>query len=190
MFDGFRLIFLGLFFATFHINIGTLQILPAFVGWIIVFNGIRKIRAEFEHKAFHKASLYASGLIIHSIISFAIGFIYGKSLDNSIPIIMWNVIFGLLELLLDFKILEGAITFFKSTARFELAEEFIHHLKIYICIFITNTIMIGVGATLYNNLLIGISVFLALILRIVFMVMVNRLKKESDTISTSINVSI
>jgi hypothetical protein len=190
MFGGFRLIFLGLFFATFHITMGPLQILPAFVGWINVVYGLSKLRSEFEHETFQKATLYATFLIIHSIISFVIGFIYGSSVDNSIPIILWNVVFGLFELLLDFKILEGAITFFNLTSRHELAEEFTHHLKIYICIFIPNIILIGIGATLMNQVLISISVILALVLRVIFMAMVNRLKKESSNMTSRIDIKI
>ena len=57
--DGYRQIFLGLFFATFHISFGTLQILPTFVGWMMVAYGISMLQRESDSNYYKNSYLYA-----------------------------------------------------------------------------------------------------------------------------------
>lgn len=48
--NGYKKIFWGFVFATFHINLGAIQIVPTFIGYIIIYLGIEKIAKDYNLK--------------------------------------------------------------------------------------------------------------------------------------------
>lgn len=61
---GFKNIVLGLILATFHIKLGTLQIVPSFVGWILVAMGVDSIAKAEGNELFTKANNISVVLIL------------------------------------------------------------------------------------------------------------------------------
>jgi len=65
---GFKNIVLGLILATFHINLGTLQIVPSFVGWILVAMGVNSIAKAEGNELFTKAKNISVVLILLTLL--------------------------------------------------------------------------------------------------------------------------
>jgi len=70
--DGYKIIFWGIFISTFHINFGIVQILPVFIGFLIIRLGIKSIVEEYDctslHNAVKVAALTAAVSAVGSII--------------------------------------------------------------------------------------------------------------------------
>lgn len=65
---GFKNIVLGLILATFHITLDTLQIVPSFVGWILVAMGVNSIAKAEGNELFTKAKNISVVLILLTLL--------------------------------------------------------------------------------------------------------------------------
>lgn len=108
--DGYNKIFWGMFFATFHINLGAIEVLPNFVGLLIVCSGIKEILKDYKYDSFEKALNYISIQMLISFIAFVLPFIGLTTLfENNILLnITWFNIVSILEIFGIAKLLEGS----------------------------------------------------------------------------------
>ena len=108
--DGYKKIFWGMFFSTFHINLGSIEILPNFIGLLIICSGIKEILKEYKYESFEQALKYISIHAVISFIAFVSPFIGLATLfENNIGLsIIWFNIGNILEMFGIAKLLEGS----------------------------------------------------------------------------------
>lgn len=175
---GYRTIFWGIFFASFHINLGMIPILPQFVGWIIVAVGVGRIQQEHPSAIFHKAGIFSQIVVVLALFSGVFSIYLANASVVSILTTISPIIFGVAELLMEYAVLEGSIEYFYSNNAVILAEEYIRKLRAYTIVFVIFIIMHCITLTFYLENYILISVLIGIILRIWFMILMSSLRKD------------
>ena len=111
---GYRKIFWGMFFSTFHINLGPIEILPNFIGLLIICSGIKEILKDYKYESFEQALKYISIHVVISFIAFVSPFVspfigLATLFENNIGLsIIWFNIGNILEMFGIAKLLEGS----------------------------------------------------------------------------------
>ncbi len=177
MFDGFRIIFWGIFFVTFHINLGPIAILPAFVGYMMVSRGIDHLQAEFASGHFEKARRTSFCLTILGVFSFLL---IWSPVQNSILLSYYPLLFSVLELLLVFYILEGSIERFIISDRKDRAGDYRSEQRTYSVFMTMYIIGMCIAITINEGTFSFVMLILGLFLRLWLMVMLGRLKRVSQ----------
>jgi hypothetical protein len=175
MFDGYRIIFWGIFFITFHINLGPIAILPAFIGYMTVSRGIDHLQKEFESPYFQKARNTSMLLTILGLISFVL--IWAPQ-QQSIAMSYYPLLFSILELFLVCFILEGSIDNFISMGSRDLARDYRNEQRTYIVFMTIYIIGMCIAITLVDTSFAFVMILIGLFLRLWLMVMLGRLKRE------------
>lgn len=171
---GYSKIFWGLVIATFNIKLGMIKILPAFVGFLIIYSGIGDIYSENPSEDFKAAkSIALSGASIY-FISEAIALIIPQyEMANSILIILASIV----ELLMVSKIIEGSVDYLNNLDKDILADIFIKKQRKYI-LFYSISIIVLCFVLIFNIQILNATIAIALIfLRLYFISMINNLKK-------------
>lgn len=178
MFDGYNKIFWGFLIMTFHINIGVIKILPPFVGLILISSGISLLYRETQNIKFDEAKKWVLVALVSSIVSEIAGFISsGSEEQGSLIIIIWILVYFIIDLLFTFKILEASIEELDAQGYSDLAVEFIAKQKIYIILYFISSIFMIISMTYIVKSLEVIAGLIALGLRVYIIVLINRLKK-------------
>lgn len=173
---GYKRIFWGVFIATFNIKLGAITILPAFVGWVVIYNGINMLMEEFKTKSFEKAIKYSKYLIGVSIIGELISIFAGTSINSFIIFNYYPILMSILELLIIFHIIDGSMEYLNEKEIDTYPSDYEVNLKTYTIFFVISSVLMCIGITL-NNYLLMIGAIIAILLRISTMVMMNNLKK-------------
>lgn len=174
MFEGFRSIFWGIFFITFHINLGPIAILPAFVGYMIVSRGIDQLQAEFTSPYFKKARITSMLLTILGIISFLLIWVIQQ---QSIFMDYYPLLFSVLELFLVYYILEGSIEKFKAMDNKALAGDYRSEQRTYTVFMTIYIIGMCIAITIVGTAFAFAMILIGLFLRLWLMMMLGRLKR-------------
>lgn len=179
--NGYKKIFWGFVFATFHINLGAIQIVPTFIGYIILYLGIEKIAKDYNLNSLDKSSKYCSILALMSFIAVAIPFA-GLEFKSSIFNIIWITIFNTIELFMVYKLLEGSVEILEKSNN-PLWSEYNKKVAVYI---ILSTVFIALSNInqifMIDGLIAGITL-LALGIRIWIIILIGKLSKlEISTI--------
>ena len=173
MFEGFRILFWGIFFITFHINLGPIPILPVFVGYIVASKGIGHLQQEFDSPYFQKACNISLLLTILGVISFILTWAPGQSIFLS----YYPLLFSILELFLVYDILEGTIEKFLSDGEEVLASDYRSEQRTYTIFMTIFVIGMCIGITFSVATLSFAMVLVGLFLRLWLMAMLGRLKR-------------
>lgn len=174
MIKGYNRIFWGLVIATFNIKLGLIKILPAFIGFLVIYSGIKLIYQERPSEDFKAAKTIALSATGAYFLSEAIAIISPHmGLANAILIIIASII----ELLMVKKILQGSINYLKENDHEILAGVFAKKEKKY-----TQFYAIAIGVLSYvlifNVQRLDATIAIALIfLRLYVVTMINNLKK-------------
>lgn len=108
MISGYKKIFWGMFFTMFHFNFGPIQIIPNFVGILIVSSGIKEVLDEYDNSNLTIALKINNIQALISFIIFILPFVGIENLfSNAIISIVWFNIVCILEILSILKLLEG-----------------------------------------------------------------------------------
>ena len=174
MFEGFRSIFWGIFFITFHINLGPIAILPAFVGYMIVSRGIDQLQAEFTSPYFRKARITSMLLTILGVISFLLIWVIQQ---QSIFMDYYPLLFSVLELFLVYYILEGSIEKFKAMDNKALAGDYHSEQRTYTVFMTIYIIGMCIAITIVGTAFAFAMILIGLFLRLWLMMMLGRLKR-------------
>lgn len=109
MSTGYNKIFWGFIFITFHINLGSIQILPNFIGYMIIYYGIKKLSEDYKVKSLEESSKYCSILIMMAFITLVISFaISPEGINNIYFDIIWMNVFNIVEIMMIYKLLDGS----------------------------------------------------------------------------------
>ncbi len=176
MFSGYRLIFWGIFFISFHINLGNLQILPNFIGWAMIAGGVGRLRNRQPSENFHKASILAFIAVIYSIITFLTEFAGSQALDFN-PYLLFTMMFiSIVELLTEYFIIKGSAEYLYNCGNIEFADDLAGRFRNYLIIDILLLIAVLISFTLYSPAITIYAIF-GLLLRIWFLMIIHGLKK-------------
>lgn len=176
MFSGYRLIFWGIFFISFHINLGNLQILPNFIGWAMIAGGVGRLRNVQPSASFHKASILAFIAVIYSIIVLLTQFAGSQALDFN-PYLLFTMMFiSIVELLTEYFIIKGSAEYLYNCGNIVFADDLAGRFRNYLIIDILILIAVLISFTLYSPT-ITIFAILGLLLRIWFLMIIHGLKK-------------
>ena len=175
MVEGFRTIFWGIFFVTFHINLGPIAILPLFVGYMIVSRGINHLREEFDTVHFEKARRISFWLTLLGVFSFLL---IWSPVQNTILLSYYPLLFSILELLLVYNLLEGSIERFITGDNKDVADNYRSEQRTYIVFMTIYIIGMCIAITIGENTLAFVMLIIGLFLRLWLMVMLGRLKRS------------
>lgn len=178
MYRGYQIIFWGIFFISFHINLGSLKIIPAFAAWLIVSAGIKKLNEAHESVYFTKAVFFADMAVILSIISGVLSLIWSGVNSSIIMTLVWPIAFGVVELLTEYTILTGSIDCLLISERMDVAVEYIKNAQSYSIHFIIFIIIECISLTFLINGFLVVTVIYGIILRIAYMIMMGNLKRN------------
>jgi hypothetical protein len=172
MYNGYRTIFWGIFFSVFHINLGGLQILPAFVGWLIAAHGINLIYKEVPSPSFRKAYNFSLIMVVVSLIG-PISTWVGASyvILDYVP-----VVFAIVELPVIYYLLEGSMENIKSKGDGSSNGDYEGTLNAYIIIFVLNIILECIAITFVSTGLLMIVAIIGMLLILWLMQIVHSLK--------------
>lgn len=173
MFEGFRILFWGIFLITFHINLGPIALLPVFIGYIVVSRGINHLQQEFASPYYQKAGNVSLVLTILGVISFLLTWAPQQSFFLS----YYPLLFSILELMLVYYILEGTIEKFIEDDEKELARDYRSEQRTYITIMTVYIIGMCIAITFVSGILSFVMVLIGLFLRLWLMAMLGRLKR-------------
>lgn len=171
---GYETIFWGLFFATFHINLGWLQVLPPFIGWLIVCHGVNCIYKEHSSNNIRLASTFAMLAALWGFLSY---FMFLNNNSNvSMLYIMWSMSFSVIEILFVYKILGGTIGYFFQLGSTDIASNYIIKLRSYLIIYIIFMLMESIATFFVLDELRVIAALVGIISRIWFMIIIRSIK--------------
>ena len=177
MYRGYGKIFWGISIATFNIKFGTIKILPAFAGFILISMGLKVIYEETKLESFQKPYKIGILVTIMSFIGGVIDYFSYNPLNIPIPMSIWNIMYSLVELILFFNILESSIKYLNLNNYLELANENIKRLRIYTIFSIINITLMSFALLFNFYVLLSVVACIAIILRMFLMILINRLKK-------------
>lgn len=108
MISGYKKIFWGMIFTMFHFNFESIQIIPNFVGILIVSLGIKEVLDKYYNLNLNIALKINNIQALISFITFILPFMgVENSFSNIILSTMWFNIVCILEILSILKLLEG-----------------------------------------------------------------------------------
>jgi hypothetical protein len=170
---GYNNITLGLILATFHINLGTLQIVPTFIGWIIVAMGVDSLLKPEGQALMNKSKKLSEALIITSLLGLIM-----TALDRSIgnPYLL-TIIVSLIELFFIYYFLRGVTERYMAKGKITDANENEKILNIYIIFHIIGILIICVYWLKYSSLTGSFLAFYMMGLRIYIIYQVYKLGK-------------
>ena len=174
MTHGYNMVFWGLFFSMFHINLGRLEVLPSFVGFLMVASGVKDIMSVCDNKAFYQSLKYAYILSGILVIGFILPFLGETGIsENSILNIIWTNGIIILEILFTVKLIEGSIELLRERNIEDEALRYKNKIRNFIIIFTSLMILNNINTIILNETL---GVFLILIMIIVKLSMMFSIK--------------
>jgi hypothetical protein len=156
----------GLFLSTFHINVGEFQILPAFVGWLMIARAVEEIMKEYSLHAYKKAHLYASLVAIETILSFVLNLL----VRNNEYIQVLTLIYMIFNLLFIYYFMGGSIEYLRIHGKHSEAEHY-KGIQLFFIIFCVIIDLIGglslvTGSGEWNSVAGGMGLILVISLMI------------------------
>lgn len=121
--QGYEKIFWGFLIAIFDINLGSVNILPDFIGYFILGSGVYKVYEEFESKDLKTANSLANLLMCYSLIMSVLNYGFSNNLIgvglNSHPTkqiidLVLAIFVSSIILIMAFNIISGTIALYKE----------------------------------------------------------------------------
>ena len=173
---GFQNIFWGLFVVSFHINLGVVPVLPAFLGYMIWMHGVTMMREKYACSFLDRA--YQVAILLVVIGLFGLYFTFRG--EQTGWMIFYPVVYAVLEMLFFYCLLQGAITYFQTTGRELLAVAYRNKLSCYLVLSILFAILLCVSIVLMNVTLTWITAATGVAIRIWLMFLSSRIKKGEE----------
>lgn len=152
---GYRRIFWGMFFSTFHFNLGFIEIIPSFIGLLMVCSGIKELLKDYEYESFEKALKYISIQALMSFIDFVLPFIgLAAIFGNLLLSLIWFNIGSILEILGIVKLLEGSSEILSERLICEdEAIEYRNKIDKYVVIYSIVIVLANINFIFMNNMM-------------------------------------
>lgn len=176
MYEGYNRIFWGVFITLFNINLGPINILPNFAGYLLMVSGLNILYKESSLPIFQRVGSLGGIVALLSFIGGIINFFSQSLVDYFFIKIIWMIGFVILELVFLFKIVEAYIKHLEQNNYNNEKEEYIKKLRYYIIFNILYILLMEI------NLIINMDVYpiflgiMGMILQIYLMHMVYGLR--------------
>lgn len=174
MVNGYRKIFWGILIANVHINLELIQVLPAFLGWLVIFNGLTSITLEHSNDAFKKAKLISILLSGFTFITFIISFMQIEHMIFKYTFMVTEV----LMLLFAYYLFAGSYESFRNKRNLDIAAYINKIQRFYVTVFIINLFIMCTGYLLEIQGLVMIYLVIHFNLIIWLMYITHILKRE------------
>lgn len=173
MANGYKNIVLGLILATFHINLGTLPIVPSFIGWILVAMGVDSIAKTEEKSSFNISKKACTVLVILTLLDLIK---VNLNITLGSPY-MLSTLVALIELFFVYYFFRGITQMFEVKGEIEYACENERILSGYTVLQVIGILILGICWLNYNNTQGAFISIYMLVLRIYIIYRVNKLGK-------------
>lgn len=150
MYNGYNKMFWGVLITSFNINLGPINILPNFIGFLLIVSGLNTLYQESSFAGFNNISSMSMIVALLSFIGGIIGWFRLGMTNYSFLNIIWSIGFITIEFMFFFKVLEASIECLQENNYDELKERYILKLRNY-AIF-TLIIILSLGISLILNL--------------------------------------
>lgn len=150
MYDGYNKIFWGALITSFNINLGPINILPNFIGFILIVSGLNTLYGRSSFERYKNVSNMGMLVALLSFIGGVIGRFRFEMTNYSFLNIVWTIGFITIEFIFFFKVLEASIECLQENNYAELKEKYVLKLRNY-AIF-TIVIILSLGISLILNL--------------------------------------
>lgn len=171
---GYKRIFWGFFFATFHLNIGPIQVFPDIIGWFIVAFGIAILNSNYECNEWEKALFFNKIIIVVLLIAHLLTWA-GITALTIFP--FSQILTGILILLISYYILEGARLYYESRELEWLAGYCTLRQKAVILLAFEYLMLSCINSILNNKIIYYLVIIVYMLLIIWFMKMMSVLKR-------------
>ena len=107
--SGYNKIFWGFIFLIFHINLGSIKLLPDFISYMVIYFGIKELIDQYKLESLKQSANCASILIFIAFIKLLITFSISSEMINNIYFnIIWMNVFNIVEIIMIYKLLVGS----------------------------------------------------------------------------------
>lgn len=186
----FRKIFWGVIIATFRINIGMIPILPAFIGWIIVLDGLIDLGNNSFFEEVPSLKWTGVSLVAASMIYEGVGVLSPLSLESGYIWLFFPVIILLIEFTLFHKLFESSLYHFQKMNDKKSQQKMIKRDRFYIILMASTLLILIVSTIAYLNFLLVIGLVLNVVVRLYLIGILYLLSKISyHEIANSITFS-
>ncbi len=175
---GYKKIFWGVFIATFSINLGMLQILPAFVGWMVVASGISVLQENSVTSDYERPKTISFILIGVSLIGSLITLFQGAQVNLPVALLFYPLIVMAIELLLFHRLLEAAVQDFSAIDDNETAKLYTSKDRTFIILMGITLGMVTLSIFLNLQSVGFFAAIIAVVTRIYLLTTINSLSKE------------
>ena len=115
MSEGYKKVFWGFIFLTFHVKFLNIQILPTFIAYMIVYCGIKKVYEDYSLEVFRICSRLCIVLSVLSFFSLVIEVSPGWGIGNNVFFnLIWMNIFNVVEIIMIYMFLWGSSEILKG----------------------------------------------------------------------------
>lgn len=177
--DGYKKIFWGIFIATFSINLGMLQILPAFVGWMVVASGISVLQENSVSGDYDRPKAISYILIGATLIGSLITLFQGAQMNQPIMLLFYPLIVMTIELLLIHRLLEATVRNFTAIDDNETAKFYTGKDRTFIILMGITLGMVTLSIFLNLQSVGFFAAIIAVITRVYILTTINSLSKEA-----------
>lgn len=175
--SGYKKVIIGILLATFHINLGRIQIVPTVIGWVVLTIGVVELMEAFPSIPFRKAGYLAKTLIAYTLITDVAEFFNPTLLSRSSMFRFAPVIYAIIYLLFAYNVLDGSILYVRSLQMEELEKSLVARTGTFIILYLVNSLVICYALAFNGSLFLILAAITGIILNIWFMMMMNELKK-------------
>jgi len=177
MVAGLAKIFWGIFIMSVHLNLGSIQILPPFVGLLFIASGAKSLQEETKEGFFQKAYTVA---IITSFFSLfgSLGTVaYYLSLYGPVLETLWLMVYSVLEVTTFFYLLSGLILHERAEGRQAMEEELIGRQRTYLLWSILYLCLTLLARTFFLETFLALTPILGLLVRVYLLFVFHQSKK-------------
>ncbi|HSP46761.1 MAG TPA: hypothetical protein VLN47_01620 [Clostridiaceae bacterium] len=175
--SGYKKIIIGIFLATFHINLGLFQFVPPFLGWLVVAIGVTELLEKFPNTSFRRASLLSKIILAYTLFTDSVAFFNPALLSPGSMLRFAPVVYAIFHLLFAYHILEGSTLYVRSLQMEDLEKSLVARTGTFIVFYLMNSTVICYALAFHGAVLLILSAIAGVILNIWFMMMMNELKK-------------
>ncbi len=189
--QGYKKIFWGFLIAIFDINLGSVNILPDFIGYFILGSGVYILYEEFETKDFKIANSLANLLMCYSLFMAILSYGFSNNLigagldlhpikqiiDKGLSILVSSII-----LIMAFNIISGTINLYREREQLTEADNLEKTQRKYVVLNIIGLVLEAIALNISNKLFITVAGLYLIIITVYFAKIVSNIRKTIEVV--------
>lgn len=168
MHKGYKKVFIGMLFNTFHFNLGAIQLLPDFVAIIIICSGIKEILETYDNNSLNISLKIFNINMIISVITFILPIIGIENIfGNNINLnIIWFNVGNIIEALSIIKLIQGTSEILKENFNTYIGDKYNNKTINYIYLYSIFIVFVNINFIFISNTIIFITSIYGLIVKL------------------------